>query len=161
MLFGIPATLPAELLQVLASMGHGDELVIADANFPSASTARHTHVGHAIELIGRTSPQAANDILSLMPLDSFVEQPALAMEVPGNHEQPPAVHQEVINHLDSAPGSPWKLTPLDRFEFYDRATKAFVIVRTMERRPYGCFVFVKGVLTPDGDIMTPEFANRI
>lgn len=161
MLFGIPAALPAELLHTLASMGHADEIVVCDANFPSASTARTTHTGHVIEVSGRNSPQTIEDILALMPLDSFDDTPALAMEVPGEHDKPPEVHQEVANILSRLPGSPWALTALDRFEFYNRASQAFAIVRTLERRPYGCFIFKAGVLTSAGELMTPEFANRV
>jgi len=161
MLFGVPPTLPAELLHTLATMGHADEIVVCDANFPAASTARHTHVGHMIELTGRDSPQTVGDILALMPLDAFDNTPALAMEVPGGHNTAPAVHQEVSNILSSIPGNPWSLTPLERFAFYERAATAFAIVRTLERRPYGCFILKKGVLTPAGELMTPEFANRV
>lgn len=161
MLFGIPAALPAKLLHVLASMGHADELVITDGNFPSASVARGTHVGEVIELTGRSSPEAAKDILSLMPLDAFDDAPAIAMAVPGRQVQSPAVHQEVQSILDGLPGQPWTLSTIERFAFYERAARTFAVVRTLERRPYGCFIFKKGVLTPDGRLMTPELATQL
>lgn len=161
MLFGIPAGVPADLLHVLAAMGHGDELVVSDANFPAASTATATTHGRLIELVGREAPEAMADILSLMPLDAFDDAPVVAMAVPGEHERLPAVQAEVSSLLSRLPGSPWLLSPLDRFEFYSRARQAYAVVRTLERRPYGCFILKKGVLTPDGRLMTPDFANRV
>ncbi|MBX2838778.1 MAG: ribose ABC transporter [Gammaproteobacteria bacterium] len=161
MLFGISPELPANLLQTLSLMGHADEIVICDANFPASSVAKSTHVGEVIQTGYKTTSRACSDILSLMPLDAFVESPARCMEVPGSHDRSPDVHQEVSTVLNSLPGNPWSLTPLDRFEFYDRARHTFCVIRTLERRAYGCFLFTKGVLTPDGELMTPEFANKV
>lgn len=156
MLFGIPATLPAALLHALASMGHGDEIALVDANYPAVSDARHTHLGRPIELTGRDLPQATADVLALMPLDLFVDDPVGVMASPGN--ETPSVHTDIVRLLESVPGAPYALTPIDRFDFYQRAQAAFVIVRTLERRPYGNVILKKGVLTPDGDIMSPTSA---
>ncbi|MEE9319190.1 MAG: RbsD/FucU domain-containing protein [Granulosicoccus sp.] len=161
MLFGIPAQLPAELLQVLASMGHGDEIALVDANYPAYSNAQSTYCGAPIELAGLDLPAATQDILTVLPLDTFDEAPAQAMAVPGNHKALPSVQQDVLEILKHIPGGPWPLTPLERFAFYERAKKAFVIVRTLERRPYGCVIFKKGVLSPTGELMSPELASAI
>jgi len=159
MLFGIPPHLPAELLHALASMGHGDELVLVDANYPAASDARHTHVGHAIELAGRDLVEASGDILALMPLDTFDQAPVLVMASPGDNV--PSVHTDLTAALQMIPGGPWTPGALERFAFYERARTAFVLVRTLERRPYGNAVFKKGVLTPEGELMTPESATAV
>jgi len=160
MLFGISPHLPATLLHALASMGHGDEIVLVDANYPAASDARHTHVGHAIELPGRDLAEAVEDILRLMPLDAFVESPVTLMASPGATE-PPSVHRAVNALLESAPGGPWTPAVIERFAFYERARQAFVLVRTLERRPYGNVVLTKGVLTPDGALMTQALASAV
>ena len=159
MLYGIPAGLPAKLLSVLASMGHGDEIALVDANYPAASHARETVTGELIELCGRNLTEATRDILSLMPLDSFDETPALVMGSPGEHV--PSVHAEITELLGELRGGPWPLTPLERFPFYERARKTYAMVRTLERRPYGNLVLKKGVLTPDGDLMSPETASAV
>lgn len=159
MLYGIPPQLPAELLHALASMGHGDEIVLVDANYPAAADARHTHVGHPIELVGRDLVEAAGDILALMPLDAFDESPVRLMEFPG--EKVPSVHADVVTLLERVPGGPWLPGELERFAFYERARTAFALVRTLERRPYGNVFLKKGVLTPDGELMTPESAGAV
>ena len=159
MLYGIPPHLPAELLHTLASMGHGDELVLVDANYPAASDARHTHLGHALELSGRDLVEATADVLALLPLDLFDEAPVGIMAAPG--EATPSVHAAVAELLESVPGAPWTLTPIERFAFYERARSAFAIVRTLERRPYGNVILKKGVLTPDGARMSPESASAV
>lgn len=161
MLFGISPELHPTLLHALSTMGHADELVVCDANFPAASVARTTHVGEVVQSSYKTASRAVADILELMPLDAFVDHPATCMEVPGNQDKSPEVHSEVNSILAAVPGHPWSLSPLDRFKFYERAKNAYCVVRTLERRPYGCFILTKGVLTPDGKLMTPEFANTL
>ncbi|MCK5923215.1 MAG: hypothetical protein KAG66_19905, partial [Methylococcales bacterium] len=125
------------------------------------SNAQHTYCGTPIELVGMNLPAASRDILTLLPLDTFDEAPALAMAVPGERKALPAVQQDVVEVLKHIPGGPWSLTPLERFAFYDRAKNAFAIVRTLERRPYGCVIFKKGVLTTTGELMSPEQANAL
>lgn len=159
MLFGIPAALPADLLHTLARMGHGDEIVLVDANYPAASDAAHTHLGKSLELIGRDLPEATADILALLPLDLFVDDPVSVMASPGSVM--PSVHADIEALIASAPGAPHALATIERFDFYQRAQKAFAIVRTMERRPYGNVILKKGVLTPAGDIMSPDSAIAV
>jgi len=159
MLFGIPAALPADLLHTLASMGHGDEIVLVDANYPAASDAAHTHLGKSLELLGRDLPEATADILALLPLDLFVDDPVSVMATPGS--ETPSVHTDIEALLASVPGAPYRLGAIERFDFYSRARKAFAIVRTLERRPYGNVILKKGVLTPDGDIMSPDSAIAV
>jgi len=158
MLFGIPPNLPADLLHVLARLGHGDDLVLVDANYPFHSDAALTRHGQAIELPGRNLPQALTDILALLPIDTFVDDPLLAMAVPGDDPPVPSVHAEMVEVLKGVPGAPWSLGTLERFEFYERAKRSAIIVRTMERRPYGNIIVKTGVISPEGELMTPERA---
>lgn len=160
MLLGIRPSLPGELLGIMAQMGHGDELIVVDANYPAMSDAQSTVVGHSIEMLGHTAAEAIDDILSVLPLDAFADNAVHAM-TPGDPTRVPDVHAEVNTLISQAPGGPWHMAHVDRFDFYDRARKAYVIVRTLERRPFGCFVLVKGVLTPNGDVMTPEIAKQL
>jgi L-fucose mutarotase len=146
MLWGIDPLLDAELLYALRRMGHGDEIAIVDANFPAASTATSTVTGEPILMSGASAARAAEAVLSVMPLDSFVPDPALRMEVADNPRVLPAVQQEVQQAVDRAAGRSLPLVGIERFAFYERASQAFVILATGERRHYGCFIFKKGVL---------------
>lgn len=161
MLFGIPPHLPAELLHVIARMGHGDTIVLVDSNYPAHTTVRHTAHDQVIELSGRTLTEASTDLLTLMPLDSFHETPAITMADPADRDEPPSVHVELTQLLQQIPGAPWPLTPIDRFEFYEEANQAFAIVRTLERRPYGNVIFRKGVIGPNGELMTQALASAV
>jgi L-fucose mutarotase len=148
MLKGIDPILNADILHVLKSMGHGDELIVADMNFPSDAIARQTTYGRLVRMENVTAGRAAEAILSLMPLDSFVERPALRMEIVGQPDELPAVQAEVQASIDRAEGRSWPMGSIERFAFYERAKKAYAVVQTGERRFYGCFVFVKGVIPP-------------
>lgn len=149
MLKFIDPVLSPELLHALAAMGHGDDIVICDANFPAESVALETTLGKPIRLDGVDSPRAARAILSLLPLDSFVEHPALRMEVVGAPDDVQDVQKEVQIEIDRAEGKSLPMGSVERFAFYDLAKKAFCVVATSERRFYGCFVFKKGVIGPD------------
>ncbi|WP_423068655.1 RbsD/FucU family protein [Devosia sp. CN2-171] len=149
MLKGIDPILNADVLHALKSMGHGDDLIIADMNFPSDSIARQTVYGKLLKLENVTAGRAAQAILSLMPLDSFVEHPALRMEIVGKPGEVPPVQQEVQAAIDKAEGRSWPMGSIERFAFYEAARKSYVVIQTGERRFYGCFAFKKGVLPPD------------
>jgi L-fucose mutarotase len=129
-------------------MGHGDDLIIADTNFPSDSVARQTVLGRLLR-IDASAARAAKAILSVLPLDSFVEFPALRMEIVGKPNDVPPVQAEVQKEIDAAEGKSWPMGSIERFAFYDLAKKAYCIIQTGERRFYGCFVFKKGVIPPD------------
>lgn len=149
MLKGIDPTLNADVLHALKSMGHGDDLIIADMNFPSDSIARQTVYGKLLKLENVTAGRAAQAILSLMPLDSFVPHPALRMEIVGKPDEVPPVQQEVQAAIDKAEGKSWPMGSIERFAFYEAAKKSYVVIQTGERRFYGCFLFKKGVLPPE------------
>jgi L-fucose mutarotase len=150
MLKGIDAILNADVLYALKSMGHGDELIITDTNFPADSVARQTVLGKLLRIDAVTAGRAAKAILSVLPLDSFVEQPALRMEIVGKPSEVPAVQAEVQAEIDAAEGRSWPMGSIERFAFYDLAKKAYCVIQTGERRFYGCFAFKKGVIAPDG-----------
>ncbi|MBI2718283.1 MAG: RbsD/FucU family protein [Rhizobiales bacterium] len=140
--------LNADVIRVLRAMGHGDDLVIADTNFPSDSVARHTVTGKLLRMDNLTAAEAASAILSVFPLDSFVEHPAERMEIMGKPNEIPPVQAEVQQAIDRAEGKSWPMGSIERFAFYERARKAYAVIVTGETRFYGCFVFKKGVIPP-------------
>lgn len=149
MLKGINPLLNAEVLSALRAMGHGDDLIITDCNFPADSIARETAVGKVLRIDNTTCAEAAAAILSLMPLDTFVDDSAARMEVVGVPDEIPEVQKEVQDAINAAEGKEWPLTSIERFAFYERAKQAYCIIQTGERRFYGCFAFRKGVIPPE------------
>lgn len=142
MLKTIDPALNADVLWCLRAMGHGDALVIADANFPGDSVARHTVTGELLRMDG-TVPQVMASVLSLMPLDSFVDDFAMRMEVVGDPSEIPPIQAEMQAEIDKAEGQPRPMMSVERFDFYDRARDAFAVIQTTERRFYGCVICVK------------------
>ncbi len=149
MLKSIDPLLNADVLHALRAMGHGDDLIICDTNFPADSVARQTVLGKLLRIDNVTAAEAARAILSVMPLDSFVDQPALRMEIVGDGATLPAVQTEVQAEIDAAEGRSWPMGSIERFAFYERAKNAYCVIQTGERRFYGCFVLKKGVIPPD------------
>ena len=147
MLINIDPILSPELLHALRSMGHGDKLVLADANFPSASLAKKL-----IRLDGANIPNAAKAILSVLPLDSFVDYPVERMEIDDNPDEINDVHQDLIDVLKISAGDKWKVGSIERFKFYEEAKQAYMIVSTTDARAFGCFIITKGVIKPDGSV---------
>lgn len=141
MLKGIDPVLTPELLHVLASMGHGDELVLVDRNFPAVSVGRRV-----VRLDGCDLPRAARAILGLFPVDTFIERPVAAMQMVDTPDVVPDVQQDVFALVDEAEGRQVAVERVERFAFYERARRAFAVVTTTEDRPYGCVVLTKGVV---------------
>jgi len=150
MLKGLDPRLNADVLHVLRAMGHGDVLVLSDTNFPADSVARHTVTGELLRMENLTSAQAMNAVLSVLPLDTFVDDFACRMEVVDAPDDVPLVQQEVQAEIDAAEGRPRPMIGVERFEFYDLAREAYAVIQTGERRFYGCFMVRKGVIGPDG-----------
>jgi L-fucose mutarotase len=146
MLKGIDPRMPADLLDVLMRMGHGDELAVVDANFPSHSTASKTVHGKVIELPGCPAPEAIALICHLMPLDPFVQPGALWMEHDGQGDQPDEVHTLAITEMKKGMPEGGSIGSIERQAFYGRARACFALVRCTERRPFGCFILRKGVI---------------
>ncbi len=149
MLKGINPLLNAEVLHALRAMGHGDDLIITDTNFPSESVARQTTLGKLLRIDHTTAAEAVEAVLSVMPLDTFVNDSAARMEIVGSPDEVPPVQQEVQEIIDAAEGKPWPMVSIERFAFYERAKQAYCVIQTGERRFYGCFAFRKGVIPPD------------
>ncbi|MFM0643055.1 RbsD/FucU domain-containing protein [Paraburkholderia bryophila] len=150
MLKNLDPLLNADILHALRSMGHGDELVICDANFPGSSVARESVLGELLRLDGVSAPRAIRAVLSVMPLDTFIDHPASRMEVVGEPQTIPAVQREAQIEVNAAEGRDVPFVSIERFAFYERARKAYCVISTGEERGYGCFVFTKGVLlAPD------------
>lgn len=151
MLKGINPLLNADVLQALRAMGHGDDVIISDTNFPSDSVARRTVLGRLLRIDNVSAAEAVAAVLSVMPLDSFVDDAAARMEVVGAPAEIPRVQAEVQRAIDAAEGKPWPMTSIERYAFYERAKKAYCVIQTGERRFYGCFAFTKGVIPPDAE----------
>jgi L-fucose mutarotase len=149
MLKGIDNRLNAEVLACLRAMGHGDVLIVADTNFPSDSVARATVTGKLLRMENLTSAEAIGAILSVLPLDTFVDDFAGRMEVVGAPDEVPPVQAEVQLAIDRAEGRPRKMVSIERFAFYDMARAAYAVIQTGERRFYGCFMLRKGVIPPE------------
>ena len=145
MLKGIDPLLTPDLLKVLAEMGHGDEIVIADANFTAASLAAGKPL---VVLAGAGMLQACQAVLSLLPLDAHVAQPAAYMKVCGSADgYRSALQRELIDSLAAAGQLlPAQCQPMERFAFYERVKGAYAVVHTAELQPYANFLFKKGVL---------------
>ena len=140
--------LNADVIQCLRAMGHGDDLVICDTNFPADSVARHTVTGQLLRMDNLTAAEAIDAILSVLPLDSFVDTPAERMEIVGKPDELPPVQAEVQTVIDKWEGKSWPMGSVERFAFYEKARNAYAVVVTGETRFYGCFILKKGVVPP-------------
>lgn len=143
MLKGISPVLSPDLLKILMEMGHGDEIVIGDGNFPGASHARNL-----VRLDGHGVPAVLEAILPLFPLDAYVPAPAAVMQVtPGDDAKTPIwdVYQQLCDKYE---GRPVQIEQVERFAFYERAKKAHCIVMTGETAIYANIILKKGVVAP-------------
>jgi len=151
MLIKINPILSPELLFALRSMGHGDKLILADANFPAETMNKRV-----IRLDGVNIPDAAKAILSVFPLDSFIVSQGKAavsrMEVDEKPQELLDSHKEFINTVKEVSGPNWKVGSIERQSFYEEAKKAYAIITTTDARPFGCFIMTKGVIKPDGSV---------
>ena len=139
MLKGIPSIISPELLKVLMEMGHGDEIVIGDGNFPAASNAKRL-----IRCDGHGVPEILDAILKLMPLDSYVDSPAMLMQVTPGDNVVPVIWDEYKRI--AAKYQNVKFSEIERFAFYDRAKEAYAIVATGETALYANIILKKGVV---------------
>jgi L-fucose mutarotase len=151
MLIKIDPILSPELLFTLRSMGHGDKLVLADANFPANSMNKNV-----VRLDGVNINEATRAILSVFPLDSFIVSQggtaANRMEVDDNPNELTDTHKEFIKAIKDVSGDNWEVGSIERQSFYEEAKKSYAIVTTTDARPFGCFIITKGVIIPDGSV---------
>lgn len=143
MLKGLDPLLNADLLSILSGMGHGDDLVIADSNFPATTMAQRL-----VRMPGIGAPRVLEAILSVMPLDDFVDEPCGRIEVVGDPDAVPEVCQDFQDIIDRTEAGKVRVAPIERFAFYQRAREAFAVVQTGETRLYGCLVLKMGVVRP-------------
>ncbi len=146
MLKGIDPRMTADLLDLLMRMGHGDELVLVDCNYPAHATAAETVSGQLVELPGFNAPAAIALICGLMPLDHFVPEGAFWMEEDGKGAVPAEVHRDALAVLDAEMPEGGAVGSLERQAFYARARTGFGVVRCTETRAFGCFILRKGVI---------------
>lgn len=141
MLKGIPAIIPPELLKILMEMGHGDEIVFSDGNFPAAAYAQRL-----VRCDGHSVPDVLDAILKLFPLDPYVETPAVLMQVvPGDKVETPIwdVYKDIVKKYEPINN---KFENMERFAFYERAKKAYAVVATGEKALYANIILKKGVV---------------
>ena len=139
MLKNIPSIISPELLKILMEMGHGDEIVIGDGNFPAASIAQRL-----VRLDGHGVPEILDAVLKLMPLDTYVEAPVALMDNGADGERPPIwnEYEQIVNKNEGDK----KFELVERFDFYDRAKKAYAVVATGETAIYANIILKKGVV---------------
>ncbi len=149
MLKGIDPLLNADVLGVLCAMGHGDDLIICDLNFPAYSVAKQTAHRRLLRIDAPTA-RVVQAVLSVYPLDGFVDDGAARMEVVDNPDQEVPLQTEVQAEIDKAEGKSWPMIGIERFAFYERAKQAYAVIQTGDRRFYGCIALRKGVIPPEG-----------
>lgn len=139
MLKGISPILSPELLKILCEMGHGDEIVIGDGNFPAASNAKRL-----IRCDGLGVPEILDAILQVFPLDTYVESP-VALMATGEGEETPGIwktYDEIVNRHNGAT----EISQIERFAFYERARSAYAVVASSETAIYANVILKKGVV---------------
>lgn len=141
MLKNIPKIIPPELLKILAEMGHSDEIVIADANFPSANMGQRV-----VYMLGNGGPEVLKAVLELLPLDTY-EKSVYLIDKPATDDVPTPIWDEykeiVKEHTDQ------EIEFIERFDFYERSKKAYAVIATGEEALYGCMILKKGVIRPE------------
>ena len=141
MLLNIPPILSPDLLWTLRAMGHGDDIVIADANFPGTTLGTRCH-----RLDGISATEVLKAVLSVLPLDAYVPDPALVMGVVDEPNRVPPIVAEFQSIIAAASDNLVTVGKLERFDFYEHARSAFAIVQTGETRLYGNIIIKKGVI---------------
>ena len=141
MLKGIPSVLSPELLKILMEMGHGDEIVIGDGNFPASSVANRL-----VRLDGHKVPEILGAVMKFFPLDTYTENPVSLMDiVPGDDVQP-VIWNEYKKIISNYEPENCKIEYIERFEFYERAKKAYAVIATGETEIYANIILKKGVI---------------
>lgn len=143
MLKGVPAILSPQLLKVLCEMGHGDEIVIADGNFPAESMGKDAVV---LRADGHGVPEILDAVLKMIPLDQYVETPAALMEVVPGDDCVPVIWEQYRALLEENGEDPAHIEMMERFAFYERAKKAYAIIATGESAIYANILLKKGVV---------------
>lgn len=140
MLKNIPSIISPELLKILHEMGHSDEIVIGDGNFPAASNAKRL-----VRCDGHGVPELLDAILKLFPLDTYVEAPVMLMQVTPGDNVDPVIWKDYRKIVDAHQDNV-KFEEIERFAFYERARNAYAIVATGESALYANVILKKGVV---------------
>jgi L-fucose mutarotase len=151
MLKRIHPLIDAQLLYLMRCMGHGDDLIVADRNFPADSIAKHTITGEIVTMYGADTNAAFEAILSLFMLDTFVADPLRHMSPTADPKGVLPVHQDALRIAKAIEGDWVTTTPVERFAFYEEAKKGYCVVQTGEDRGYACFMLKKGVIPAGGE----------
>lgn len=141
MLKGIPSVLSPELLKILMEMGHGDEIVIADGNFPSANIAKRL-----VRLDGHGVPEILDAVMKFFPLDTYTEKPVALMEVVPGDDIKPVIWNDYRNIIRKHEPDRCNIEFVDRFAFYKRAKDAYAVIATGESAVYANILLKKGVV---------------
>ncbi|MBV6658365.1 MAG: ribose ABC transporter [Devosiaceae bacterium] len=141
MLLNIDPILSPDLLHALRAMGHGDEIALVDANYPGSSAGPL-----CIRADGSDNSAILRAVLSVMPLDDFVPDPAICMQVVDDAGAVPDVVRDFQAIINATADAPRDIQSMERFAFYERASKAYAVVQTGERRLYGNIILKKGVI---------------
>ncbi|MEK0081690.1 RbsD/FucU family protein [Benzoatithermus flavus] len=153
MLLGIDPLLSGDALATLRDMGHGDTIAIVDANFPAH------YLGPPVIRMDTDLVRAGRAILSVMPLDGYVDAPVLRMEIDGRPKELGEAHEAFAAMVQEVAGA-WPMGSIERFRFYEEARGCAAIFATLERRPYANMILVKGVIGPEGQVVRPERPAR-
>lgn len=140
MLKNIPKILSPQLVKILMEMGHGDEIVLADANFPSCSISNNVVRGD-----GLSGTELLKAILELFPLDTYSEKQVFLMEVAPGDDYKPEIWKEYKNILQAS-GELHSIGYIERFAFYERAKKSFAVIASGEEALYANVILKKGVV---------------
>ena len=143
MLKNIPPILGPDLLGILRAMGHGDEIAIVDANYPADGAGPVL-----VRLDGISATDVLDAVLTVMPLDDFVDEAAICMQVVGSAGKREPV-MDAFDSIVQRHEPKMSLGSMERFAFYDRVAKGYAIVQTGERRLYGNILLKKGIIRPD------------
>lgn len=141
MLKGIPSLLSPELLKILMEMGHGDEIVIADGNFPSSAIAQRL-----VRLDGHGVTEILDAVMKFFPLDTYVENPVGLMAVVPGDDVKPTIWDEYKSVINKYEPQNCKIEFVERFEFYERAKQAYAVIATGETAIYANILLKKGVV---------------
>jgi L-fucose mutarotase len=141
MLIGIPSILSPELLKIMMEMGHGDELVIADGNFPAASIAQRL-----VRSDGNMGPELLEAILKFFPLDPYVDNPVTLMQVVPGDTYKPTIWETYKKIVQKSNNTNKSIENIERFAFYERAKKAYAVLATSETALYANIILKKGVV---------------
>ena len=147
MLINIDPILSPQILHTLRSMGHGDQIVLCDINFPA-----HSNHSNVIRLDGVDMARAMKAILSVFPLDSFVSEAVHRMEIDDRPDEINEANQEIFDVINEVSGSHWKIGSYERQQFYKESKNTYAFITTSERRPFCNFILTKGVIKPDGTV---------